>query len=115
MIAYLVRDRGSVTAEFAVTLPAVLLVLALAVSGIQAGAQQVRLQDAAADAARTLARGDTAGSTAAIARARVPGSSLSSSTRGDLLCATLSARLRGPAGIAGLETSATGCALTDGR
>lgn len=52
------RDRGSVTAELAVALPAVGLVLAICVSGLRLASDQVRLQDAAGIAARALARGD---------------------------------------------------------
>ena len=52
-------DRGSVVAEFAVALPAVALVLLLGAGALGACAQQVRLQDAAADAARLVARGES--------------------------------------------------------
>ena len=51
-------DRGSVTAEYAVLLPAAALVL---VGSITAGAalwQQIRLEEAAAAAARQVARGE---------------------------------------------------------
>ena len=51
-------DTGSVTAEFAVVLPAVILVVALAVGAVGASAQSVRLADAAAVVARQTARGD---------------------------------------------------------
>ncbi|MDO5052170.1 MAG: TadE family type IV pilus minor pilin, partial [Pseudoclavibacter sp.] len=51
------NESGTAAAEFAVTLPAVLLVLALCIGGVQASALHVRLQDAAADAARATARG----------------------------------------------------------
>jgi Flp pilus assembly protein TadG len=47
-----------VTAEFAVALPAVVLVLVLGVSALSAAGRQVRLQDAAADAARLVGRGE---------------------------------------------------------
>ena len=54
-------DRGSVVAEFAVALPAVVLVLAPRRRQRSAPcARQVRLQDAAADAARLAARGEPA-------------------------------------------------------
>ena len=52
-------DRGSVVAEFAIALPAVALVLLLGAGTLGACARQVRLQDAAADAARLVARGET--------------------------------------------------------
>lgn len=46
------------TAEFAVALPAVVLVLATALGGIQLGIAQVQCVDAARAGARMLARGD---------------------------------------------------------
>lgn len=52
-------DRGSVTAEYAVMLPAAALVL---MAGLLAGAatlQQVRLEEAAVASARQLARGES--------------------------------------------------------
>ncbi|NNH05284.1 hypothetical protein HLA99_15670, partial [Microbacterium ulmi] len=51
-------ERGSATAEFAIALPAVGLVLLLGAGALAAGATTVRLQDAAADAARLAARGE---------------------------------------------------------
>ena len=105
------RDRGSVTAELAIALPAVVLVLAFCLSGVRVAGQQLRLQDAAAAAARSLARGDDA--QAAAARL-VPGSSVSASERGDIVCARVSARasLAGPIGV---DLRASSCALGGGR
>lgn len=54
--------RGSVTAEFAVILPAVVLVIAMLVNVMAIGMHQSRLHQAAAVAARQLARGETHGS-----------------------------------------------------
>jgi hypothetical protein len=99
-------DRGSVTAELAVALPAVAVVLACCLGGLQVAGTQLRLQDAAALAARALARGDPPSSAVAL----VAGVSLSRSDRGDLVCATLHA----PAAL-GLTLSATGCSLDGGR
>lgn len=53
------RDRGMVTAELAVTIPVVVLVLAFCAAGIAAGIDQVRVVDAARAAARSAARGDS--------------------------------------------------------
>ena len=50
-------DRGSVAAELAFALPAVVLALLLGAGALGAAARQVSLQDAAADAARLLGRG----------------------------------------------------------
>src|SRR3954454_2503207 len=50
-------DEGMVTAELAVALPSVVLVLAAAVTALLAVAMNLRCTDAAATAARLLARG----------------------------------------------------------
>jgi hypothetical protein len=57
-----------VTAEFAVALPAVLLVLAACLGGLRLGLEQVRVTDGAALAARSLARGDGRAGAEALAR-----------------------------------------------
>lgn len=54
------RERGSVTAEFAVALPAVIMVLLLVVGLAMHGADRVTLEDGARAAARELARGSSA-------------------------------------------------------
>lgn len=51
--------RGSVTAEFAVALPAVTAVLALLLVAGGAGVLQLRLEDAARAGARAAARGES--------------------------------------------------------
>ena len=100
------------TAEFAIALPAVVLVLACCLSGLQVAAQQLRLQDAAALAARSLARGDGVGVVARL----VPGASVAQSASGDLLCATVSVPSTVLAGtILGITLRATSCALGDGK
>ncbi|GAA4153758.1 TadE family type IV pilus minor pilin [Leifsonia shinshuensis] len=101
------RERGSVTAEFAAALPAVLLCLALCVGAIQASAQQARLLDHAASAARLLGRGDTA-------PGPPDGATRSVGTEGGLLCVTVTAPSRaGGIGALGLTVSARSCALDD--
>jgi hypothetical protein len=97
-----------VTAEFATVIPAVILVLACCLTGIQVAGQQLRLQDAAAGAARALARGDDPSGIAGGAR-------LARSSRGDLVCATLSERSSGlPGTIFRITLTARSCALGDG-
>lgn len=106
-------QRGSATAEFAIALPAVVLVLACCLSGIQTAAHQVKLQDAAAVTARALARGDDG---AALAARLMPRARLTTTASGDLVCATLTARVQGAAGtLLALELSATNCSLGGGR
>lgn len=66
------REAGSVTAETAVVLPALVLVLALLVSGARAVSAQLACQDAARVAARAAARGEPAAEVARLARAVAP-------------------------------------------
>jgi Flp pilus assembly protein TadG len=53
-----IGSRGAVTAEFAVALPAVLMLLAMLLAGSAAGITQLRLEEAARASARALARGE---------------------------------------------------------
>ncbi|MEP6480453.1 MAG: TadE family type IV pilus minor pilin [Rhodoglobus sp.] len=107
-----IAERGSVTAEFAVALPAVVLVLACCLSGVQVAGQQLRLQDAAASAARAAARGGDAASASRL----VPGAGLTRYTEGDLVCVRLTAASTALVGtIMALTLSATSCALGGGK
>jgi hypothetical protein len=104
-------DRGSVVAEFAVALPAVVVVLVLGAGALSAAARHVRLQDAAADAARLIARGESHGRAEAAVGDAVPGAGLRVADGGDLVCATASA----PAvGALPFTLAATSCALDGG-
>lgn len=102
-------DRGSVVAEFAVALPAIALVLLLGVGTLGAGARQVRLQDAAADAARLAARGESPSRVTEAIAAAVPGGAARIDSRGELICVTATAP-----GILDARLSATSCALGGG-
>lgn len=90
-------------------MPAVIVCLALCVAAVQAGAQQVRLADAAAVAARMLGRGDDA--SGVIARADA---TLETERAGGMVCVRLTAASAvaglGPLGSA---ASARACALDD--
>src|SRR4051812_35337728 len=103
-------DRGSVVAEFAVALPAVVLVLALAAGALGSGIRQIRLQDAAADAARLAARGETSGRALGVLADAVPGATAEITQPGDLVCVAASA----PAGLGILTVHASSCALAGG-
>ena len=107
------RERGSVTAEFAVALPAIALVLAACLASVQLAAQQVRLTDAAADAARALGRGESEADAAAIADRVSGGAALSAATDGQFVCATLTSS--GGGLLAAIELRAESCAVTGGR
>lgn len=52
-------ERGSATAEFAIALPAAVLVLMMGVTALSAVSLQASLQGAVADAARLVGRGES--------------------------------------------------------
>ena len=105
-------DAGSVVAELAVALPAFVLVVLLGVGSLTAAARHVRLQDAAADAARLASRGESEGRVVSAVTAAVGGASARIERRDDLVCVTAAA----PAGppLPALTIAATGCALDGG-
>lgn len=104
-------ERGSVAAEFAAAVPAVVMVLALCLVGFQIAGAQLRLQDAAAMTARSLGRGAHGSSAAWTGLDSV---SVQTSASGDLVCARLSSRVVA-AGMFGITISASSCALGGGQ
>lgn len=106
-------ERGSVAAELALALPAVLLTLLLGAGALGAASRQVALQDAAADAARLLGRGEGAGAASHAVTATVPGARMSSRAAGDLVCVTT--RLDVAIGnVIRMPLQASSCALDGG-
>ncbi|MCU1524607.1 MAG: hypothetical protein JWO18_1501 [Microbacteriaceae bacterium] len=93
-------------------MPAVILVLACCLAGLQLAAQHLRLQDAAAGAARSVARGESLATAAQLATRLVPGARLSSETRGPVVCVTASV----PGSILGgvITVTASSCAPAGG-
>lgn len=104
----LADDRGSVTAEFAIVLPAALLVLGLAVGSIMLATQRLVLSSTAAELARHEARGDQAAATATH-RQLSAGVTVQRGREGALHCVTLSSS---PVGglLSAIKVSAKGCA-----
>jgi len=97
-------------------MPAVLLVLATALGGVQLSGLHLRLQDAVADAARMLGRGEDVATASARAGRQVPGAQLSARTEGGgLVCARLVAIPDGIIGLTGLQVQAGACALSGGE
>lgn len=107
-------SRGSVTAEFAVVMPAVFLVLALCLGAVQLLGQQLRLSDAAADAARASGRGDDSARVLALVARAAPGAALRLDARGEFVCAELSSDAGFGLGGLRLRLSASSCALAGG-
>ncbi|WP_308113901.1 TadE family type IV pilus minor pilin [Arthrobacter sp. ISL-30] len=93
------KDQGAVTAEFAVALLAVILLLALLLAGSAAGITQLRLEEAARAGARALARGEGNAVVEGIVR-RLAGDSASTvvAKEGEWLSVTVSGRVGGPLG-----------------
>ncbi len=91
--------HGAVTAEFAVALPAVLLLLALLLAGASAGVTQLRLEEAARGGARALARGEDPSAVQGIVRT-LAGTSATASVAadGEWLSVTVTDRVGGPLG-----------------
>ncbi len=87
------RDAGMVTAELAACLPVLVLALAVALSAVSVAGVRVRAQDAAREAARAAARGDSAHAVA-LARQAAPAAQLTVSTTGDDVLAVVSVRVR---------------------
>lgn len=105
-------DAGSVTAEFAVVLPAIVVTLALGAAALAACGRQVRLQDAAADAARLVARGEPLARAQQAVASAVAGATISVGNRDDLVCVTAAAPARLPVPMPPLQ--AVSCALAGG-
>lgn len=78
-------DAGMVTAELAVALPALAVVLVLALSALATVTDQVRCVDAARAVARAVARGDDPASATAVGRRLAPRGAHVEVTAGDEL------------------------------
>ena len=109
------RDGGMATAELAVVLPTLVLLIAAGVSMVSIVLAQVRCVDAAREAARAVARGEQmAVVRSAALRAAPAGASVAVSSSGDQVEVTVS----GHAGRAGgllptLRVSASAVALRE--
>lgn len=111
------QDRGSVTAETAMALPVLVLVLAAAVWVLAALGAQLRCVDAAGGAARAAARGEEPGAVTALARRLAPaGARVQVQQVGDQVHVTVGATVRPfPAlrALPGLVVDATSTALIE--
>jgi hypothetical protein len=90
-------ERGTVTAEAALVLPLIAAFCLALIWMVTVGIGQVRVVDAARDAARSLARGDDRDMAAALARRAAPdGSEVTFAQSGATATATVSARVSAP-------------------
>lgn len=95
------RIRGSVTAELAVVLPAVTVLLALLLLGVSTGMLQLRLEEGARAGARALARGDSPGQVTAVV-SRVAGDNVSTTVGSSGGYGTVTVRGRTGGALSGL-------------
>ncbi len=86
-------ERGSATVEFAMTMPALILVVSFVAASLGVTSQSVRLADAAAVVARQPARGDRGSGGPTLARL-APGAAVSESVTADLVCVDLRRQVR---------------------
>ncbi|KQS68619.1 TadE family type IV pilus minor pilin [Modestobacter sp. Leaf380] len=104
-----------VTAETAVVLPVLLLVLAGAVAAVVVVGAQLRCVDAAREGARAAARGESSALVTSLAgRAGPDGAVVTSTVTGDQVTVTVSARVQplGPLPVA-VTVSATATGLVE--
>lgn len=93
-------------------LPAIALTLVLGLGLLQLGSIQVRLTDAAADAARLIGRGQDASSRVSSAQL---GATMAVSHDGPLVCVTVSAAVSATGAGSAVVLTGTGCALDDSQ
>jgi len=111
----LTSEAGSVTAEFVTIMPAIVLVLGCCLGAVGLVSQHVVLTDAAADAARSLSRGDDEARARALVARLVNDASLRTVKRGEFICAEVSSPgAAGPLAGLGLTLRASSCALAGG-
>ena len=103
-------EQGMVTAETALSLPAVVLVLLIVLAAVSAGFTQLRVADAARTAARQAAIGQDDYTGAA---QRVAGGVSLGVEQGELTCVTAARPVPGPLGGLGLTARARACTYTE--
>lgn len=102
------RDRGAATAELAVSLPVLVLLLVFGLAAVEAVTLRLRCLGAAREAALAVARGGDP-------PARSTGMALSVRRDGDQVVATVTARVRLPGGrLPDLTLSAESTAAAEG-
>jgi Flp pilus assembly protein TadG len=112
-------ERGAVTAELALGLPLLLAVTVGLVWLLAAATAQVRVVDAAREAARVAARGDGADAALSVGRRIAPSSAeVSVAVTGDEVRAVAEAHIEGPGGLfdflPGVTVRSTAVAVTEG-
>lgn len=107
-------ERGSVTAEFAIVMPAVLVVLGLAIGGILISAHRIALVSLAAQVARLEARGDADLAASALGAWNGSSVEVDRSRQGGLHCVTLRFH-PGEGLLSGIRVETLACAAVSGE
>ena len=102
-------DAGSVTAELALALPTVSLVIAVCLSGFGLQIERMKYVSVAASAARALGRGESQSSVEALTLQAAPGVDLKVEFQENLICAVVS-RTYPILGLQQFEVSERQCA-----
>ncbi|MFH8616862.1 TadE family type IV pilus minor pilin [Streptomyces sp. NPDC017979] len=107
------RDRGAVTAEAAIAIPALVALTAALMWGLMSVATHIRCVDAAYVGARAAARSEPRATVLALARATAPAKARVTVVRaGDFWRVRVEAEAPGPGGL-GLTLRAGAAALTE--
>ncbi len=101
-------ERGAVSAEFAVALPAVVVVVALCLGAIGAVGRQVRLEQAVAQAARLVARGESDGRARDVVQSIAGTRDVRIRADGDLVCVSAGVSPPPPLPVLRAESCALG-------
>ena len=107
-------EQGAVTAEAAVVIPALVVVVAMALGGLRAAAMHLRCVEAARAGAREAARGEPVEQVRAYARQRAPSAAtVEVDLDGDLVRVRVRARAQLLGGL-GIEVGGESVALSAG-
>ena len=106
-------ERGSVTAELAIAMPSVVLVLAVSLGGFGLQIERLKLVASAASLARSLGRGDSEQNVRDLASQTDANLNLQFEYLEDFLCVTLSKNLT-ISSLPGIEVSERQCARKGG-
>ena len=91
--AFVADERGMATVEAAIAIAAIVVVLVLCLGAVLAASMQIRCVDAAREAARLTARGDGDNAVTSAQRVAPTGADIGIGGDGDLVIATVSARV----------------------
>lgn len=106
-------DRGSITAELAVALPAVFMVLAITASAFGLQIERMKLVDVAATAARGLGRGEPESNVRQLIEKLDPLAALTIQDDADIVCANLKRAVK-IIGLGLFELNERQCARKEG-